>query len=169
LEKDREVAEREGLTLALEQGDMRDLSRFPDEWFSLIFHPTSNCFVDDILAVWRESYRVLKQGGILLSGFCNPVTFIFDLKEWDDHKNLVVRYKIPYSDLQQLPKEELDARINAKETLEFGHSLEDQIGGQIAAGFSIQGFYEDSSGGDLLDSYLNTFIATKAIKGSPTS
>jgi len=47
----------------------------------------------------------------------------------------------------------------------FGHSLEDQIQGQISAGFLIAGFYEDNSGGDgPLDTYIDTFIATKAIK-----
>lgn len=49
-------------------------------------------------------------------------------------------------------------------TIEFGHTLESQIGGQIEAGFAITGFYEDNAGGDLLDKYIDTFIATRAIK-----
>jgi len=43
LEQDRMVAEREGLSIRLEQGDMRDLSRFEDGSFNLIFHPVSIC------------------------------------------------------------------------------------------------------------------------------
>ena len=51
------------------------------------------------------------------------------------------------------------------EPLEFGHSLEDQIGGQIEAGFSIHGFFEDNNGGqDPLDMYISTYIATRALK-----
>lgn len=164
LERDRMVAERDGLSINLEQGDMRDLSRFEDESFDLIFHPVSNCFVDDVNKVWKECYRVLKKGGILLAGFCNPIIYIFDMYEWEVNNKLVIRHRIPYSDIEQLPKEQLKARIASKETLEFGHSLQDQIGGQIDAGFIITGFYEDSSGGDLLDQYINTFIATRAVK-----
>ena len=164
LEKDKMVAAREGLLIKIEQGDMRDLSRFTNESFDLIFHPVSNCFMDDVNKVWKECYRVLTKGGALLAGFSNPITYIFDMNEWDVNHILSVRHRIPYSDLEQLPKEQLELRIANKETLEFGHSLQDQIGGQLDAGFTIKGFYEDSSGGDLLDPYINTFIATRAVK-----
>lgn len=164
LGRDKMVAERDGLSITIEQGDMRDLSRFRDEIFDLIFHPVSNCFIDDANKVWKECYRVLKKGGTLLAGFCNPITYIFDMHEWDVNHELIVRHHIPYSDIEQLPKEQLELRLESKETLEFGHSLTDQIGGQIEAGFMINGFFEDSSGGDLLDPYINSFIATRAIK-----
>jgi SAM-dependent methyltransferase len=164
LEKDRSVAKREGLALELAQGDMKDLSRFTDGSFDLVFHPVSNCFVEDVEVVWRECGRVLRKGGSLLAGFCNPVTYIFDLKAWDRGGGLKVRYSIPYSDIGQLPEDELAERMRSKDTLEFGHSLDSQIGGQIAAGFSLTGFYEDGSNGDLLDPYIKTFIATRAVK-----
>ncbi len=164
LEQDRMVAEREGLKLTLKQGDMRDLSVFSNESFDVIVHPVSNCFIDDVKIVWRECFRVLKRNGILIAGLCNPLIYIFDFDQWDKNKKLVVRYKIPYSDLDQLPKAHLRDRIEAKEPMEFGHSLENQIGGQIDAGFVINGFYEDNAGGDVLDEYINTFIATRSIK-----
>ncbi|MFO7636404.1 MAG: class I SAM-dependent methyltransferase [Clostridia bacterium] len=164
LDRDRQVAERENLEIRLEQGDMRDLSRFSDASFDLIFHPVSNCFTHDVTAVWRECHRVLKKQGVLLAGFNNPLLYIFDFQEWDEHGKLVVRYKIPYSDIGQLPKDILEQRIKNKETLEFGHSLEDQIGGQTRAGLVLTGLYEDTAGGDLLDPHIKTFIATRAIK-----
>ncbi len=165
LEKDSLVARREGLTINLVTGDMRDLSRFPDASFEGIIHPVSNVFVDDVRPVWKEAFRVLKPGGELLSGFCNPLLYIFDLDKWDADKILEVRYKIPYSDLGQLPNDVLAKRIEEHEAMEFGHSLADQIGGQTDAGFHIVGFYEDLSGGnDLLDPYIATFIATRARK-----
>lgn len=164
LARDEMVARREGLIIALEQGDMRDLSRFGAGSFDLIFHPVSNLFVDEVRPVWKECYRVLRKGGVLLAGFMNPLLYIFDLEEWDAKRTISVRYKIPYSDIGQLPPEILESRVAAKEPLEFGHSLDDQIGGQIDAGFVITGFFEDVSDGDLLDPYINTFIATKATK-----
>lgn len=170
LDRDREVAAREGLDLRTVRGDMRDLSAFPDASFDLIFHPVSNLFVDRIDGVWRECARVLRRGGTLLAGFCNPLIYIFDLKAWDEESALRVRYSVPYSDVAQLPKEELEARLAARETLEFGHSLDSQIGGQLEAGFLLAGFFEDSHGhldgseGCLLDPHIKTFMATRAIK-----
>jgi len=81
LEKDRLVAEREGLPLTCIRGDMADLGVFADERFDLVFHAVSNVFVPDVLAVWRECFRVLKPGGALLAGFMNPCYFMFDLEE----------------------------------------------------------------------------------------
>ncbi len=164
LEQDRFVAERDNLEIITIQGDMRDLSVFEAESFDLIVHPASNCFIDDVNKVWQECYRVLKKGGALLSGLCNPLTYIFDFEEWDNNNKLVVKYKIPYSDLEQLPPDQLKTKIATKVTIEFGHTLDDLIGGQIKAGFVITGFYEDTAGGDLLDSYIKTFIATRSIK-----
>ena len=45
----------------------------------------------------------------------------------------------------------------------WGHSIEDQIQGQISAGFAIIGFYEDKGCG-LFDNYMNTSMSTKAVK-----
>lgn len=166
LERDTMVAKRDNLSIKVEQGDMRDLSRFNDESFDLVFHPVSNCFMDDVKKVWRECYRVLKKSGSLLAGFCNPVTFIFDMQDWDEQQKLSVKHRIPYSDLEQLSADQLKAKIEKREPLEYGHSLQDQIGGQLDAGFLIAGFYEDSAGGDLLDPHIDTFIATRAIKST---
>ena len=54
--------------------------------------------------------------------------------------------------------------IDGGEPLEFGHPLEDQIGGQIDAGFLIAGFYEDRRREDPIAAPMPTFIATRAIK-----
>lgn len=165
LKKDKMVSERDNLSIKLEQGDMRDLSRFEDESFDFIFHPISNCFISNVEVVWEECYRILKKGGVLISGFVNPIAFIFDLYELEKNNELIVSNSIPYSDIDDLPKEQLEERIKNNDTLDFGHSLQSQIGGQIDAGFVIGGFYEDNSGHeDLLDKYIDIFIATKALK-----
>ncbi|HSK72038.1 MAG TPA: class I SAM-dependent methyltransferase [Pyrinomonadaceae bacterium] len=167
LEQDRFVAERENLEIRLEKGDAADLSRFADESFDLIFHPCSNCFMAKLEPIWRECYRVLRRGGTLLVGFTNPIIFIFDQKLEEEEGVLRVKYSLPYSDLESLNVEELNERINRKEPLEFSHTLEEQIGGQIAAGFAITGFYEDywsEEANVLLNKYTPIFIATKATK-----
>ena len=165
LGQDKLVAERDGLDMKLVQGDMKDLSCFEDESFDLIFHPCSNCFVPDINPVWKEAYRVLRKGGSLLSGFCNPISFIMD-PEKEDEGILQVKYKVPYSDLTSLTDKERKRYTDKGEPLEFGHSLHDQIGGQTRAGFAITGFYEDSwtEENGLLNNYIDCFIATRGIK-----
>jgi|AntRauTorcE11898_2_1112593.scaffolds.fasta_scaffold03710_1 hypothetical protein len=55
--------------------------------------------------------------------------------------------------------------INNQETLEFGHSLTTQIGEQLKAGFLMTDFYEDDWNGErVLDKFLPSFFATRAIK-----
>lgn len=68
LSLDRLAAEKYGLEINTAQGDMRDLSRFPDESFNLVVHPASNMFVDNILPVWSECYRVLRIRSERISG-----------------------------------------------------------------------------------------------------
>ena len=163
LAQDRYVARREMLDLVTVEGDMRDLSVFADDSFDLIVHPVSNVFVPDVRPVWREAFRVLRPGGALLAGFCNPVMYIFDQERLDEGE-LVVRHKIPYSDLTSLTDAERARYVDDMQPMEFGHSLTDQIGGQLDAGFLLAGFYEDIWPGTLLNDYLPTYVATRALK-----
>lgn len=164
LAQDRLVAEREGLELVTIQGDMADLSVFADESFDLVFHPTSNLFVPDVRPVWREAYRVLRRGGVLLAGFLNPLEYIFD-RALSDQGILKVRFRVPYSDLTSISEEERVAAYGADSPLEFGHTLDDQIGGQLAAGFHLVGFFEDWRHQDTATAaYMPSYIATRAIK-----
>ncbi|ASN05435.1 class I SAM-dependent methyltransferase [Virgibacillus necropolis] len=164
LGQDEFVAKRDGLNLKTVQGDMSDLSDFIDEYFDIIVNPVSNLFVKDVLPVWKEAARVLKNNGVLISGFTNPLLFIFDDNQ--ERKGILdVKHTIPSSSIDYLPKDEVQDYINSNQTIEFAHTLEDQIQGQIDAGFVISGFYEDDFGGTrILDKYIKTFIATKAIK-----
>ncbi|MDX8360701.1 class I SAM-dependent methyltransferase [Cytobacillus sp. IB215316] len=164
LDQDEKVAKREGLTLKAIQGDMVDLSDFEDESFDMIINPVSNLFVKDVHPVWSEASRVLKDRGILITGFTNPLLWIFD--DTQERKGILdVKHAIPSSTLDHLPEDEVQDYLNSHQTIEYAHTLEDQIQGQIDAGFVIAGFYEDDFGGTrILDKYIKTFIATRALK-----
>lgn len=162
LERDLLVAEREGLAnLKTVEGDMRDLSAFGDESFDFIFHPVSNLFIHEIRPVWREAYRVLRHGGTLLAGFMNPVVYIFDLFQADEGR-LEVKYKLPYADSDH--PEAAERLIASGDALEHSHSLTDQLGGQMVAGFHIIGLYEDYHSDFVVSEYMPTYIATRALK-----
>jgi SAM-dependent methyltransferase len=164
LAQDRLVAEREGLDLRTVEGDMADLSLFADGSFDLVFHPVSNLFAPEVRPVWVEAFRVLRRGGYLLAGFLNPAVYIFDLELVDSSGELRVRYELPYADATSKSEEDVARQIERGEPLEFSHTLEDQIGGQIEAGFVIVGFYEDRHRDDPIAAHMPTYIATRAIK-----
>ena len=72
LDRDAKMAERHGLPITTVLGDMANLEMFADGSFDLIVHPCSNCFVPDVLPVWREAFRVLRRGCCMIAGFANP-------------------------------------------------------------------------------------------------
>jgi SAM-dependent methyltransferase len=161
LAQDRLVADREGLELRTVRGDMADLSAFPDESFDLVFHPVSNLFVPDVRPVWREAFRVLRRGGLLLAGFNNPYLYLFGPAEPIE---LTVKHELPYSDLHNLTEEERRQHFGDDAPLEFSHTLTDQLGGQLDAGFHIVALYEDRHRGHPLARYTATYLATRAVK-----
>lgn len=161
LARDQEVAARERLVITTVEGDMRDLSLFADNSFDLIFHPVSNVFVPDVRPMWREAFRVLRPGGALLAGLCNPATYLFDWRKAE--KGIFeVTHPLPYNPLA-FSEEELAYEFDPDDPLEFSHSLEDLIGGQIAAGFLLTDLFEDTRD-DPLGAYLPAYIATRAVK-----
>ena len=148
LERDREVAERENLRIKIEKGNMCDLSRFDDEYFDFIVNPPSLFYVPDVVPVFKECHRVLKNGGIFMMIAPNPINYVCD---YDSEKNIYVACnKLPY--ISQEKEDQGD-------WIEYGHTLDSYIGGQIRCGFSIIGFYEDRSGEP-----CDTYFATRAVK-----
>ena len=163
LEQDRQVAIREGLKIHTIEGDMLDLSIFSDNTFDMIFHPVSNVFCPEVRPVWKESFRVLRHGGHLLAGMANPVYYMFGTHA-DEQDALKVKYAIPYSDLNNMEKGELDICIEEGIPLEFGHSLTDLLAGQTDAGFVITGFYEDICPDSPISKFHPAYLATNSVK-----
>lgn len=166
LAQDEMVAKRDKLDLKTSKGFMHDLSEFSDRVFDLIFHPASNCFAPEIEPVWKECFRVLRQGGALLSGFMNPDVYIFDV-EAEERGELIVRHPLPHSEIKDLPDHELRRRIEREEVVEFSHSLEGQIGGQLKAGFVLTDMFEDRDYGSPTTGrsrFMPALFATRAVK-----
>ncbi|MDR0589043.1 MAG: class I SAM-dependent methyltransferase [Spirochaetaceae bacterium] len=159
LAAERAVSQRESYGITIVKADMTETLPFGDGEFDLIFHPVSNCYVEDVLHIWRECYRVLKRGGVLLAGMDNGLNFLFDDSTAPP---LVVVNKLPFNPLKDPA---LYKKLEADdEGIQFSHSLEEQIGGQLKAGFILTDMYEDKDRTGLLGEYVPQYLATRAIR-----
>jgi len=157
LQMEKLVAERENYEITIVKADMTQPLPFEDESFDLIFHPVSNCFIEDVFPVWKECYRVLKKGGILLAGLDNGINYIFDEEE-----KMLIR-GLPYNPLKD--KELYEEAMKNDWGIQFSHTIEEQIGGQLRAGFVLTDIYQDTNGtGRLHELNIPTFYATRAVK-----
>jgi len=163
LAQDRSVASRHGLDVTTVKGFMDDLSCFAAGAFDLIFHPVSNCFAPDLEPVWAECARVLRPGGHLLAGFMNPIVYIFDQRA-EARGEMLVRFPLPYADVKDLSADELRRNIEEYRTVEFSHTFDAQIAGQLRAGFVLCGFFEDRHPTSLSSRYFPAAFATRARK-----
>lgn len=157
IESERAVSEREGYTIRIVQGDMTKRLPFEDEEFDLVFHPVSNCYVEEVCPIWKECFRILKHGGYLIAGTDHYVNYIVD----NDEKAIV--NSLPFNPLknpvQMKQLQDEDAGV------QFSHSMEEQIGGQLEAGFRLLNLYEDTNGeGRLHEMGIPTFIAMRSLK-----
>jgi SAM-dependent methyltransferase len=165
LAQDAFVARRDDLDMTLVEGDMADLTLFPPMSFDLVVNPVSTLFTSDVRAVWRHCHRVLRPGGALLTGFMNPDEFVFDAEALDHAGTFIVRYPLPYVERETLSPAELDERVRNLAMFHFSHTMEDQLGGLLEAGFVITGFYEDRRSeldGNPIRDYLPSFFAARA-------
>ena len=160
LASEKAVARREGYTIRTIKGDMTKRLPFDDNSFDMIFHPVSNCYVEEVEPIWRECFRVLKKGGVLLAGLDNGINFLFN-----DYNKLVVENKLPFNPLKDPALYEQSMKNN--DGLQFSHTLEEQIGGQLRAGLRLTDLFEDYNRpyeNDRLHEFVPTFIATRSVK-----
>jgi len=164
LSSEKLVAGREGYNINIVKGDMTNPLPFCDNSFDIIFHPVSNSYIEDVYHVWNECYRVLKPGGLLIAGMDNGASYLFNYDYNDDDiPEITKMYKMPFNPLRN---PELAKEFSAlDEAFEFSHTIEEQIGGQLKAGFILTDLYEDMDTGTLFAHYnFPEYIATRAVK-----
>ena len=157
LESEHMVARREGYDIEIIRADMTKPLPFADESCDLIFQPVSNCYVEEVGPIFRECARILKHGGILLAGLDNGVNFLVD----DDETQIV--NTMPFNPLKnEAHRKQLEESDCG---MQFSHTVQEQLGGQLEAGLVLTHIYGDTNGeGRLHDMNVECFLATRAIK-----
>ena len=148
LDRDREIAAREGLNIRIEQGNMCDLSRFEDDSFDLVLNPPSLFYVPDVVPVFREVYRVLKKGGSFIMTSMAPIAYVCDYDAEEGCYKAVNR--MPYCSADH---------VDQGDWIEYGHTMESYIGGQIKSGFLLTGYLESQ-----MEDITELFFTTKGEK-----
>ena len=158
LESEKMVAAREGYAIDIVRADMTRTLPFEDASFDLIFHPVSNCYIRDTYHVWKECARVLRPGGLLMAGLDNGMNFLF----WDEDESRITGY-LPFDPLKNPDQMEVLKREDGG--VQFSHTIEEQIGGQLKAGFELLDLYSDTNGsGFLKERGVPCFYATLSRK-----
>lgn len=155
---ERRVSEREGYPIEIVNADMTKPLPFSDGTFDLIFHPVSNCYAEEVRPIFRECFRVLKPGGLLLAGLDNGINYLFE----DGDETRVVN-ALPFHPLNN--PAQMEQLLRNDDGVQFSHTLDEQLGGQLEAGFRLLDLYEDTNGeGRLHELHVPTFLATLAQK-----
>ena len=148
LDKDWEIAAREGLAMRIEHGNMCDLSVFADASFDLVLNPPSLCYVPDVTPVFREVYRVLRPGGAFIMIAMAPIAYVCDYDaEAECYKAVTC---MPYCSTDH---------DDQGGWVEYGHTMESYIGGQLRCGFVLTGYMEHQT-----EDITELYFITKAEK-----
>ena len=157
LEAEKMVAEREKYEIEIIKADMTKKLPFADNSFDIIFHPVSNCYIESVEPVFKECYRILKKGGILLCGLGTEINYLVD----ENEEKIV--FSMPFNPLKNEEHREFLQKLDCG--YQFSHNLSEQLGGQLKAGFILTNIEDDTDGeGNLHEMNIPTFIMTRAIK-----
>jgi len=80
-----------------------------------------------------------------MAGFMNPDVYVFDLAD-SEMGVIELRYPLPFDPTQFSEAERL-RMFGADSPLEFSHTLDDLIGGQLDVGFLLTALYSDKQYG----------------------
>lgn len=163
LENEKQVAMREGYEINIVKADLSKPFPFEDNSFDMIFNPVSNCYIEELQPMWQECKRVIRKGGILMMAFVKEEHFMFE-PDFKNEDYLITRHTLPFNPMKDLTETEKEKKIEEQMPLAFSHTLTEQIGGLLKAGFEITDLFEDCDGGGLFDKYMNSYVAVRAIK-----
>lgn len=149
LDKDREIAKNEHLQIEIVKGNICDLSMFHNDFFDFIINPPSLMYIPKLSIVFKECYRVLNKGGIFIMIAPNPINYVCDYIDDENGGYYKAVHKMPFCSKD----------YDNSDWIEYGHTMEEYLGGLIACGFLINGYMECQ-----MDDITELQFMTRAIK-----
>lgn len=147
IETAKSLGRRARVSFRAVQGNMKDLSKFSDGSFDIVWHCHSLVFVDDLSPVFSEVGRVLGPGGIYITGTMHPTTLrlyrTFGGSGWTPLTSYYDRGPIPWKDRAAATWEWEDFKVHAP-TFEYAHTFESLVNGIVSAGMVVDGLWEYS-------------------------
>lgn len=137
LELDVREAARRHLSVRTINGSMDDLSMLADESFDIVHQPVSTCYVPDIVKVYSEIARVLRDGGLYISQHKQPTSA--QVSRRDERNQFVIG--VEYFHTGPLPRVE-DTSYRERGATEYLHRWNELIGGLCRTGFVIEDLRE---------------------------
>ena len=137
LELDRQEAARRHLSVRVINTSMDDLSMLNDASFDLVHQPVSTCYVPEIVRVYSEIARVLRDGGLYISQHKQPTSG--QITRRDERNQFVIG--IEYFHRGPLPRTE-DTSYRERGAVEYLHRWDDLVGGLCRTGFVIEDLRE---------------------------
>lgn len=150
LDKDRKIAKDENLQIEIVKGNICDLSMFGDCCFDYIINPPSLMYIPKPNIVFRECFRVLDKGGVFIMMAPNPINYVCDYVDDENGGYYKAVHKMPFHS-----KDHDDS-----DWIEYGHTMEEYLGGLIECGFLINGYKECQ-----MDDITELHFMVRAVKG----
>jgi ubiquinone/menaquinone biosynthesis C-methylase UbiE len=134
---DQREGQRRGLNIRTVQASMDDLRELSDESFDIVHQPVSTCYIPDLVPMYAEIARVLKDNGIYISQHKQPASA--QISHRNERHQFVIG--VEYYHTGPLPKQIDDAYRESGAT-EYLHRLDELIGGMCRSNMALEDLRE---------------------------
>ncbi|MEZ6130941.1 MAG: class I SAM-dependent methyltransferase [Planctomycetaceae bacterium] len=134
---DEREARRRGLKLRTLRASMDDLRDLNDEAFDIVHQPVSTCYIPDLVPMYAEVARVLKDDGLYISQHKQPTSL--QISHRNERHQFVIG--VEYYHTGPLPKQ-IDTSYREAGATEYLHRLEDLIGGLVRSRLVLEDLRE---------------------------
>ena len=141
LKQDADEAAKRGVHVRVVEASMDRLDALEDQSFDIVHQPVSTCYVPDIVRVYDEVARVIRDNGVYISQHKQPTSLQIVGRDAADRYVIGTRY---YRSGPLPPASDRSYREDG--TQEFLHRWEDLVGGLCRAGFVLEDLREPYRG-----------------------
>ena len=137
LKLDQQEAERRSLSVQTVHASMDNLAEITSEAFDVVHQPVSSCYIPDLVPMFGEIARVLKDNGIYISQHKQPTST--QISHRNEQQQFVIG--IEYYHQGALPRT-IDTSYREAGATEYLHRWEDLVGGLCRSNMLLEDLRE---------------------------